>query len=301
MGGGGGGGEGGGGGGKGREGCPWGGGVGEGEGGVVTDPGRVAQRIRSDRERRVRARPAAASRCTTSQWHPAPAAALCRRPPPRPRAPRWRGRRVRATPRPSQRAARDRRLAARGRRLRARRAYPQHGRPRAPGAAFHQRLSRSDADRPRAQLDPQRAAHVPVSRLARPPRPDRLARMVAAAKRRPGAACGAAPCRLLDRLCHRQPVPRLLSPLRAAAAKRAPLRAHGRADRWGEAGLERAAAGPRSLAAPLAPRRPAKSAAHRPLPGQQPLLGEPPKPTPGASSATRSMCSAQRRGGGPSP
>ena len=75
---------------------------------------------------------------------------------------------------------------------------------------------------------------VPVPRLGGPPRPDRQARLDSRRRCRLGVHDRAAAQRLLDRLRHGQPLPRVLVSIRPAAAQlrriRAPRRSAGR--RW---------------------------------------------------------------------
>ncbi len=149
---------------------------------------------------------------------------------------------------------------------------PQHRRHRRRRHPLHPRLPRGDAHRPRPQLDPQRPPRLPVPRLARPGRADRPAGLVAP-ERRPQRPPGTPPWRrLVDRLRHRQPLPRLRAPIRPAPRQRAPLRQDRRAARRRPSRLERPAQGPAPLAPPLHPRR--QDRARRPLHGQQPLLGQ---------------------------
>ena len=84
---------------------------------------------------------------------------------------------------------------------------------------------------PGAELADERAALLPVPRLARLARAARLPGLGAADRGERLPARGAAPGRLLDGLRDGQPVPRLLGPVPAPAAQRPPLRPHRRADR----------------------------------------------------------------------
>jgi hypothetical protein len=126
---------------------------------------------------------------------------------------------------PAERARHRRRHPQGGSRVRPAGRDAEHRRPRRGRAPVQPGVPGGDADRARPQLDPVRTPDVSVPRLGRPPRADRQARLGPARGRRFGLHHGAAAQRLLDRLRHRQSLPRVLLSLRTAAPQLRPVHA----------------------------------------------------------------------------
>ena len=112
--------------------------------------------------------------------------------------------RLRPASGPAQRGRDHRRHAARRPRVRQAGAHAEHRRARPAGAQLHALLPRGDADGPGAALDPERAAGVPVPRLASLSGPAGRAGLGADRRRAHHLHERPAPGRLLDRVRDRQ-------------------------------------------------------------------------------------------------